>query len=353
MSLALATLGTLLVGMVLGSGTAPAEAEAPTPVSVALDWQAPAACPDGAHVAATIARLVGRPVETTSQSPTRARAVVRARGEGFVLELWARHGDAEDRRTIHAPHCAALADATALVLAVALRPLDVVAALSPRAPLAADDSLAVEPPSVPPVVAAAAGVRTDPRSRADHPTSEPSPTPARATALQGALAATIGPGLGVLPGVAAELRAAAALRGRGWRVEATGMYWFPRVSPSTSTLAVEVGLGGGGLRGCAELRRRRLEVPLCAGAELGAMRGRGRGSGVLPRASSSLWAAVHAGPGITWALGSWVALRLSVDAIVALRQPAFDLRVAGERRELFRAPPVGGRAALGIELRWP
>jgi hypothetical protein len=348
----LVTLGSLLVGMVLGSGAAPAEADGPGPVSVTLDWQAPAACPDAAHVEATIARLVGRPVEATSQPSTRARAVVRREGEGFVLELWARHGDAEDRRTIDAHRCAALADATALVVAVALRPLDVAATLSSTAPPPTDEALAVvEPPIVPPVVA----VPTRPRApaRGVRVAADPPSKPARSPALRGAMAATIGPGLGVLPGVAAELRAAVALRGRRWRVEATGMYWFPRATPSNDVVGVEIGLGGGGLRGCAELRRRRLEIPLCAGAELGAMRGRGRGRGVLPRASSSLWAAVHAGPGMAWALGSWVAVRLSVDAIVALRQPAFDLRVAGEPRELFRAPPVGGRAALGIELRWP
>jgi hypothetical protein len=62
---------------------------------------------------------------------------------------------------------------------------------------------------------------------------------------------------------------------------------------------------------------------------------------------------VHAGPGIAWSLASWVSLRLSVDVIWALRRPAFDVRVAGEPRELFRAPPVGGRVAVGIELRWP
>ena len=46
-------------------------------------------------------------------------------------------------------------------------------------------------------------------------------------------------------------------------------------------------------------------------------------------------------------------VRLTVDAIVALRQPGFDLQIGGERVELHRVPPVGGRVALGIELRWP
>lgn len=335
--------------------------EAPPAVAVDLDWQAPRGCPDAGHVQATIAGLVGQPLASSpasAESSARVRAVVRSGPEGFVVELHTRHGEAEERRTFAAPHCDALADATALIVAVALRPLEAAAASATEALETAREPAPHDRPPAPtpaptmvvqrqPSPAAAAALT--PRART---TGADQPATARPRTVGGALAVTVGPGVGVLPGVAAQLAAALALRGPRWRVEAGGAYWFPRTA-GTLQPTVEIGLGSGMLRGCYVAGRSRLELPVCAGAELGAMRGRGQGAGVLSKTSRSLWAAAHAGPGLTWRLGSWVAVRLSVDAIVALRQPGFDVRIAGERVELHRTPPVGGRATLGIELRWP
>lgn len=352
----MSTLGSLLVGASLLGGMV-GEETSPSAVAVELDWQAPRGCPDAAHVEATLARLVGQPIASgrAGIEATRARAVVRAEAAGFVVELDTRHGAAAEHRTFAAPRCDALADATALILAVALRPLEAAAASSTEP---ATDPLPSVVPPTPSVVpprrrSTPAAAAPEPRAfEAASPTAAP-PEPTRPRAIGGALAVMAGPGLGPLPGVAAQLAAVLALRGRRWRVEAGGAYWFPRTTGPSGGPSVTIGLGSGSVRGCYVFARSRLELPVCGGAEAGAMRGRGQGTGVLSKTSRSLWAAASAGPGLTWRLGSWVALRLSVDAIVALRQPAFDLRIAGERVELHRAAPVGGRAALGIELRWP
>lgn len=350
----MSTLGSLLVGASLLGGTVAEETPSPA-VAVELDWQAPRGCPDAAHVEATIARLVGQPIASggAGTEVTRARAVVRAEAAGFVVELDTRHGAAAEHRTLTAPRCEALADATALIVAVALRPLEAAASSTTRAPEPTTDpapSVVPLPPSVAPPRR-----RSPPAAAAPEPRAFPAapPEPTRPRAIGGALAVAAGPGLGALPGVAAQLTAVLALRGPRWRVEAGGAYWFPRTAGAPGGPSVEIALGSGSVRGCYVLARSRLELPVCGGAELGVMRGRGQGAGVVSKTSRSLWAAASAGPGLTWRLGSWAALRLSVDAIVALWQPAFDLRIAGERVELHRAAPVGGRAALGIELRWP
>lgn len=384
----LSAFGSLVVG-VLGWVTS-GPAEAGLPVRVELDWRGPTSCPDAAHVEATIARLVGRAGGSSESSITRVRARVRPRGEGFVVDLWARTGDAEDRRTIGASKCAVLADATALIVAVALRPVQVAAALPSRSlgdALASDGVVAGGPPAGTSALVANAspvergsaraspasdlvsdgdgtsdGKRTsDPvRSRTE---GAPDSTPGirtntgdspRSSPVRWALAATIGPGLGVLPRVAAELRGSLSVLGRRWRVEASAMHWF--LQPTTTTIAqpgVEVGVTGAGVRGCYVPGRGRIEIPLCAGAELAAMQGRGRGTNVLARATRSLWVATPFGPGVMWAVSSLVAFRLSAEAIVNLRRPGFDIIVGGERTELFRTPGIGGRASLGIEVRFP
>lgn len=368
----MSALGSVLVGATLGGGMV--AVEAPPAVAVELDWQAPRGCPEAEHVEATIGRFVGQPLaasRTSASASTRVRAVVRARAEGFEVELWTRNGAAEERRTFAAPGCEVLADATALIVAVALRPVDAAAISSTTraseavrdpgpsvvppgpTPTSTPTPTPTPPPTPPPTMVAPqlrspAAPAAPPRPSEAHP-----PADAQRRTLGGALAITMGPGLGVLPGVAAQLSAALALRGRRWRAEAGGSYWFPRTAGTPDQPTVEIGLSSGMLRGCWVAGRSRLELPVCAGAELGAMRGRGQGPGVLSKTSRSLWAAAHAGPGLTWRLRSWVALRLSVDAIVMLRQPGFDVRVAGEPLELHRTPPVGGRATVGIELRWP
>lgn len=358
--------------------SAPAEAEATTAIPVELDWRGPAGCPDARHVEATIARLVGRSM--SDEDPlTHVRARVRSQGEGFVVDLRARTMNAEDHRTIRASRCAVLADATALIVAVALRPLETTRALDSTfsEPISAEPATPwPEAPAVPPAPAPDAPGAEQPSAPEPARTPGPSasePPPAGIEPLGGnapaeaerqepsrrplrvGLSATAGPGFNVLPGVAAELRGSVALLGRAWRVEASAMHWFSRTTRVTSAQqpSVQVALTGGGIRGCYVLGRDSLQIPMCTGLEAGAMLGRGRGATVLPRASRSLWLAAPVGPGLLWAPRPRVALRLGIDAILALIRPGFDILEAGIRTELFRAAPIGGRASLGIELRLP
>lgn len=351
-------LGAILVG---GLGHAAPSREG----AVELEWRAPRGCPDADRVLATIDRLVGpRASSTGSTEPwARVRAVVHAQPEGFRMELHTQHGGATEQRTLAAPRCDALADAAALIVAVALRPIETATSVPT---LASEDprpgATISEPPSstAPPRRSAPArvGPPSSVASRSSASAEPPRPgttadAAVRRRAIGGALAVMAGPGFGALPGVAAQLSAALALRGRRWRAELAGAYWFPRTDASTGRPTVEIGLATGALRGCYVPRVRRLELPLCAGLEAGAMRGEGRGSGVVSRPSRAPWVAAHAGSGLVVPLGAFTALRLSVDALVALAQPAFDLRIADARVELYRAPPAGVRAAAGFELRWP
>ncbi len=338
------------------------------PIALDLDWQSPRGCPSSDHVRSTIARLVGRPIDLRAGSPTSVRARVRPRGSGFVVDVWARNGQAEDHRTIDADRCAVLADATALVVAVGLRPMAAATALPSREP---EPPPIQRPDAMNPTPATPEGSEPTPKPE---PAPEPEDPPTIAAPLGGGagpsdelppvspsrrlrfgLGATVGPGLGVLPGVAAELRGTAALFGRRWRLEASFMHWFPRTTDPGRIFpgaAVEANLTGGGLRACGVPTVADFEFPVCAGAELGSMRGTGR-QVATPRTSRSPWMGAVLGPSLLWAPHSLFALRLSADVIAALSRPSFDVRIGESTVEVYRAPAFGGRVSFGIEIRLP
>lgn len=290
---------------------------------------------------------------------TQVKAVVSPGGDGYVVELSARHGDAVDQRRFDAPRCAALANATALVVAVALRPMVVAGSLAPPpvqsptpVPSPVPDDAEVEPESEAPPTTPSPDEPTEARA-------EPLPPerPRRRIRPRVGLGLSLGPGIGVLPSVSAEIRGSVALRLARWNVGVFAMFWTPSSTAVDASVAVpsriEARMIGGGVRGCHTWSRGRLEIPLCAGLAGGAMRAFGRGAEVLPRVERAPWIAAEAGSGLGLALGPRVSLGLSLDAIAALARPGFDIRMGPSSIAVFRASPLGGRASLGVELRLP
>jgi hypothetical protein len=95
---------------------------------------------------------------------------------------------------------------------------------------------------------------------------------------------------------------------------------------------------------------RRLELPLCAGLEAGAMIAEGRG---LRETSTkqSPWLAVSFGPRLAWAPVSAIALVVGVDGLVAVFRPRFSIQDFDA--DLARASQGTFRAFAGVELRFP
>ncbi|MBL8946378.1 MAG: hypothetical protein JNK45_24645, partial [Myxococcales bacterium] len=106
--------------------------------AVALQWEAPAACPDVAALRGELERYVSADAQRGDR-PLRVHALVREDAGRFVLDL---ELDAEGgimRQRIVAERCEVLASATALVIAVLLDPAGVVERVEPSPP-------PVEPP---------------------------------------------------------------------------------------------------------------------------------------------------------------------------------------------------------------
>jgi hypothetical protein len=179
------------------------------------------------------------------------------------------------------------------------------------------------------------------------------PTPASAPrVIDGAVRVELGGQfLRALPGATATFGGALALRTRRARVELRGRWATPRrtFAREHPDAGVQVDLWTLGASGCYAPRWRRLEFPICAGLEFGAMRGRGFGV-TQPRSARMLYVAVPVDANLVWAPIPRVGLLVGAGASPAVVRPSYGLEAAGP---LFRAGPVALRVVVGVEVRFP
>ncbi|MCA9706129.1 MAG: hypothetical protein KDK70_09800, partial [Myxococcales bacterium] len=270
-------------------------------------------------------------------------------------------------------------DVAVLVIAVAIDPEAATRALeqeatepeppmseASEAPEAPEASEAPEAPGtsetseVPEELAVAAPPEPEPEPGASRaPPVRPSCRPAPSKGVRGELvrphcvALGAGPALqwGPLPRVGVGVSGEVSLLWPRVRLSAGGAFFFARPArvDAAGTLGGDVRLGLGHLRGCGRLGRGSLEVPLCAGLELGALRGQGVGIDV-PREDRLPWVAVGADAGLAWSPVRRFALLARVGAAVPLLRQSFEINGLGVVHE---PSIVGLRAALFAELRMP
>lgn len=337
-----------------------------------IDWQAPATCPQGEELRARALSLVG---EAAARADLKVTGRVAQTGEKWTLVLELVRKDSRESRTLSDRACRGLAEAAALVIAVAIDPR----ASGIGAPVPEDskqgsepvpgDSTVVPPPPAPvtePVTPVAEGparppeiasVETPPPATVETRPIVTAPVAAAKPAVSRiSVSVKIGGGVGfvrLLPGVHGVIDGGLAIGGRGWRVEASGLFVPPvRATSDTPGIGGVFRVGAGELRGCGvpALRGGVLGLPLCAGLQLGAMHGKGEGAGLAVQQSArSLWAALRIGPALRWRpRDGRVALWLGVDAVVALTRPLF--RTAG-MVTVHEVARLGGQATVGVEVR--
>ena len=331
-----------------------------TPAAPEIVWQAPPGCPTETAVRDRVAALL-------AGTAGMAGAAVELQVEALADGRWRLHavlhspsGDGE--RTLDADTCDALADAAAVLTAIAAQPS--LAGTVPPPSLAGTvppPSLAgtVPPPSlagtVPPPPAAdrepPGAAAREPPAVAPAPAPQPPPT-TTPRARWGLLALGGGVAVGVLTTPMAVLRAAGGVRGRRWSAALTQTFWLPRDMPSAETSEVggRMWLWAAGLRGCGVPVDGRVEVDLCGAVEAGTVTGRGIGALTRSLRQTSAWLALSGGPGVGIRLGTRVRLTLGVDLLVVAVRPHFAVIGGGE---VCCSARVGGRALLGLELRLP
>lgn len=398
MALARRLLPLLLVAAPPALAVTPAHGAEP----LSLAWTAPAGCPSRDDVLAETRRLLGGKIE--SDAPLAARAeVALAAPSDYRLRITLDRTPGERPREVHAPTCAELGDAAALILALSLDPAGVAGA-SPGSALHADPAAPPPPPApeplfVPPLGAPAfpggaafpgglAGTGPSglagadigglagtgpgglagggalvasselapviPAPRFEQPVffvptvSVPAPRAALPPALR--VHASIAAEAGALRDVAPMARAGVAFVPGPLRVEATGLLaWGGHLAaPSAPDKGAELWLAGGALEACyeAHLGPRSIAVAACGGVEVGAMLGTSYGV-TSPRTGASPWVAPIVGGLLRWLFTRAVALRLDLQLAVPLVHPAFRVDGLG----VVHAPePVGARAGAGIEI---
>jgi hypothetical protein len=319
------------------------------PVLWALDWNAPASCPDRDDVITRIASYLPTLEQPPRQVP-RARLRVDASVEQIAdawtvrLSMSGEHGGTV--RSFSATTCEELADAVALVAAVSLDPV-VVARELVEVPLAGAITQPITQP-IGPVAAPEVDLEPAPDElELTLSLLEPAPDPIVARNFGIGLRAFGGGGYGPTTTGYASLGAGAAMFGRLWRWSIDGGGWLPRTIRSEDAAGRFWGWWLG-TRGCVVPSRRMIELPLCAGLELGQVRALGVAPARNTRTGSYPWAAASISGGVTWVIIERVAIFVDAAALV----PFFsgDFRVGDQ--SLQQVVPIGVRASLGVELRF-
>lgn len=331
--------------------SAPATDDAAGP---ALTWSAPTGCPDQAWVRSRMHRYLA------SEEPLALDVAGRIELSEAGYRLWLSIDGSP--RTLQGHDCARLAEAAALIIAVAADPVAVANTVenvaqhqpSGRSPEPAPTPARAEgqvPP--PPAVVERETPPSSPSS--PDPTPPPSSNPTRSSSprLSGGVRPRLGVGGNDLPAAGIGVGAVGLLRGAlPWRVQLGGTVWIPRTVDlgEQADVGARLWLATGGLDGCWEPRVRALFGLVCGGLELGALGGSGRGTGIQTRSEAQLWVATTLSGGLGWVVARRLALVLEAQMVVALRRPGFHLEGFGS---VHRAGPVAGRGFLGFEVRFP
>ncbi|MGH1342595.1 MAG: hypothetical protein ACRBN8_13625 [Nannocystales bacterium] len=318
---------------------------APSPEGLSLRWDAPEGCPNADDVSDAFQRQA-----EDERSPVEAQGTVTHSPGGYRLELHVSGAGGRESRTIESNSCASLGETAGLLLAVAADPAQATEPLIPEPEPEPEPApeLEPEPEALP-----------EPEPRTSHgpparvePVTDARPETQRQRPVQLVVRADgVVQMLRLLPEiVGGGPSGALAISADGWRTELRGTYVAPqpRRYPDDGSVGGTFDLWTAGAVGCWVPRQRRLSFPLCAGAELGSLRGRADGV-ESPGSGRSLFAAATADASVVFAPIPRLALRAGAGGAISLRRPLFHVRGL---TTLFEAGPGALRVALGVEVRF-
>ncbi|WAS90109.1 hypothetical protein [Nannocystis punicea] len=320
----------------------------------AIEWRAPEGCPTRDDVLDALAALT-RPPDLEG---VRVRGVVRRVAGRYELRLDIHTRRLTQRRVERADACESLDGAAALIIAIAIDPLEFANQLAPPPPEPTPEPEPEPAPPVPPPpeIVEPAPVGPEPKPAADPPpppTPEPTPTrpplPPRSRDLSVLVRVDGAIDAGATPTIAGDVGGALGILWRRLRMEAVGHYMPPRplTFGAEDARVGTVARWALGVRGCGRFIRGVLEIPVCLGLEAGQLLAEGAGITVDPRRARPPWFAASLGLGLVWSPHPRVGLGVRTDFLVTpLRAP---FTVSDEL--VFITQPVGVRFAGGLEIR--
>lgn len=286
-----------------------------------LTWMAPAGCPSGEDVrTATLRGADTGSVRGSGVLEADAR-VEQQQANGWKVRLRTRRGTSTGERDIEASTCNGVADATALVLALAL-----------------------VPPGMAPIEPSTPAAPSAPRPEKDVVVRPAATTSSHALALGAALAGDAS----TLPATAVGGSLSIGWTPGRFRLEADARRWASQSQTVTgSDAGARFTLTSVGGRGCwAALRTRSFDLSPCAGADVHVVDAQGFGADAN-RSAAAQWTTIAGGALGRVPVTSWLALRARVEAFVPLSRPTFVVDGEGP---VHRPPTVGAAASFGAEL---
>lgn len=289
-----------------------------------LAWSAPPGCPNGDDVKAATLRSVDRG-KMLSGTLLADASVEQLTPSSWRVRLKTQRGDNAGEREIEGPTCAGVADATAVILALAL---------------------------VPPTTLEAPPPPEEPEKPKEPEAATASKEPAEPESHHLAAGVAYAANLGGLPKVGAGGAVTLAWTPGRLRIEAEGKLFGGQgdnVSgrPEGADFYAK-GLGG---RACfAVVARSSFDVAPCLGIGAEIMIAHGRKSDHDDR-KTEVWASFTGGALGRVFLTKWLAMRARIEAVVPVLPPDFVVEVGGEgQRSVFRPSAIGGAGTFGAEV---
>jgi hypothetical protein len=302
----------LMIGVVARATVAFAQGDAQS--RFALEWNVPQGCLDRDDARAAIERALGTSAAARNPATVVRVTIAEASNERWNADIWMYDANGSGERSVEGATCAQAAQATTLIVALALA----------DGPTLAPDTQVAKP--------AAAHLQPAERVRV------------------GIGARLIGD-VGSLPGPDLGLALLLVLQHRGLRAEAEGSGFWPRIAHD----APAANSGGrfyllsGGLRGCIDLvpaADAALRLGPCAGAEVGATFANGVGALGTRRSSVVFWAAGLLGLSARYLGRGPLWLGILAELGLPLHRAAWQVDdVAGT---VFQPKPVVGRVSLSV-----
>ncbi|MFO0588285.1 MAG: hypothetical protein U0441_12125 [Polyangiaceae bacterium] len=364
---------------------------------ITLHWTAPAECPAADDVAARMNRLLGGPPKPGDHK-LEATATVEPLPRGYRLEITVTSGDYSSTRILQGAQCDAVADAAALVIALAFDP-DAVAAADAKQATSGDAASgdgtgnsasgnsgpgnsapgnsdagnsgpgnSAPPansgafpgdPGAPPPPPAAGVVRIPVVLRRTPLTSAPFSTLASTPVTFGALVQAA-LDVGSLPGAAPGVRAGVSVGVGPYRIEPAFEAWpssrsaladRPSIGADLRLLAFSLDLCRRAYPWTAPTETGHFGLFGCLGFELGEMHGDGFGV-TVPRSAGALWTAPRAAVRAEIPLYRGLALSLDAGLAVPLDRRTFTLTLTGTRTALHEPNAAAVRFGAGLSYRF-
>lgn len=325
--------------------------------SPSLDWTAPAGCPGREQILEQAQRLMGTSSPEAAFQDVSVTATIEPAPTGFTVAIDVQTPSGVTRKTASADDCVVLGSVAALMIAVAVDPVQAVATLAIEpVPPAEEPAAPDDPPPIPPLTepTPAAPERLPPEAlTSTPPTSSPrrSPltSPRRSSSLRALLRASGSVGAGIVPSLDGRVSLGAGLLAPVVRAELLAFHVFaqPARYPELPEVGATVAAWGGAARVGPRFALATLELHALAGLSFAALTAAGFGV-ARPSEDASAWVALDLTPGLRWVPTSRFALGVDLEGLVAIRRPAFVLDALPV---LYRAGRVGIHGAVVFEFR--